>query len=102
MLRQPRELAVLIQTRLTLVVALASGHDPVKASGLLFAYLAGICKRAEPDKPQVWQLNAADRAGEDAWNVLRRVADHQNRDATAVWNESRLDDPTLATDPLSD
>jgi len=46
-LRQPRELAVLIQTRLTLVVALASGHDPVKASGLLFAYLAGICKRTE-------------------------------------------------------
>ncbi|MBA3809184.1 MAG: hypothetical protein H0X28_12465 [Solirubrobacterales bacterium] len=37
MLAQGRELAALIQTRLTLVVAVASGHNPVKASGLLFA-----------------------------------------------------------------
>jgi hypothetical protein len=45
MLAQGSELATLIQTRLTLVVAVASGHNPVKASGLLFAYLAGICRR---------------------------------------------------------
>lgn len=42
---QPLELSVLIQTRLTLVVALEVGHNPVKATGLLFAHLAGICKR---------------------------------------------------------
>lgn len=35
MLAQGPELAALIQTRLTLVVAVASGHNPVKASGLL-------------------------------------------------------------------
>jgi hypothetical protein len=68
MLRQAREISVLIQTQLTLVVALASGHDPVKASGLLFAYLGGICKRTEPDKAQVWQLNAAERSADDAWH----------------------------------
>lgn len=34
-LRQPTELAVLIQTKLTLVVAMESGHNLVKASGLL-------------------------------------------------------------------
>src|SRR4051812_36910333 len=37
MLNQGRELAALIQTKLTLVVALEAGHNPVKASGLLFA-----------------------------------------------------------------
>jgi hypothetical protein len=36
MLNQGRELAALIQTKLTLVVAMASGDNPVKASGLLF------------------------------------------------------------------
>jgi hypothetical protein len=51
-LNQGPELATLIQTKLTLVVAMASGHDPVKASGLLFAYLSGICTRTSPDAPQ--------------------------------------------------
>ena len=59
MLNQGPELAALIQTKLTLVVAVESGHNPVKASGLLFAYLGGICKRTRPDAPQVWTLNAA-------------------------------------------
>ncbi len=61
MLAQGPELATLIQTRLTLVVAVAAGHNPVKASGLLFAYLAGICQRTTPDRAQVWRLNAANR-----------------------------------------
>jgi hypothetical protein len=61
MLAQGPELATLIQTKLTLVVAVAAGHNPVKASGLLFAYLTGICQRTTPDKAQVWRLNAANR-----------------------------------------
>ncbi len=100
MLQQPRELAVLIQTRLTLVVAIASGHDPLKASGLLFAYLAGICNRTEPDKPQVWKLNAAERAGDDPWKDLKRVAEHQNRTAHDLWSEFQLDDAALSRNPL--
>src|SRR5438270_13287405 len=35
MLRLPRELTVLCQTKLTLVVAVAAGHDPIKATGLV-------------------------------------------------------------------
>ncbi len=100
-LRQPRELAVLIQTRLTLVVALASGHDPVKASGLLFAYLAGISKRTEPGRPQVWRLNAVDRPADDAWSILRQVAEHQNREPSSLWEESQLGDLEFAIDPLN-
>lgn len=101
MLQQPRELAALIQTRLTLVVAMASGHDPLKATGLLFAYLAGICNRTRPDRPQVWKLRAAERRAEDPWDDLKRVADHQNRDAQALWSECQLDEATLARDPLT-
>jgi hypothetical protein len=39
----PRELAVLLQTKLTLVVAAESGHDPLKATGLVLAHLPQIC-----------------------------------------------------------
>ncbi len=73
MLAQGRELATLIQTKLTLVVAVASGHNPVKASGLLFAYLAGICQRTTPERAQVWRLNAANRPHEEPLGVPETV-----------------------------
>ena len=70
MLNQPRELSVLIQTRLTLVTIRESGHNPVKACGLLFAYLEGICQRTRADRPQVWRPAAAKRPAEEPWKLL--------------------------------
>ena len=101
MLNQGPELAALIQTKLTLVVAMESGHNPVKASGLVFAYLAGICQRTRPDKPQVWTLNAANRPHREPWGFLERFADHNNRTTTDVWEEFRLSADSLAQDPLA-
>ena len=77
MLNQGPELATLIQTKLTLVVATASGDDPVKASGLLFAYLSGICKRTRPDVAQVWTLSAANRPGPRAMASAQAVCRSQ-------------------------
>jgi hypothetical protein len=45
MLNLPRELAVLCQTKLTLVVAVEAGHDPIKATGLVLAHLSNVCRR---------------------------------------------------------
>lgn len=70
MLAQGPELAALIQTKLTLVVTMEAGHNPVKASGLLFAYLAGICQRTRPDQPQVWRLSAVNRPHVEPWDFL--------------------------------
>ena len=39
MLSQPREIAALLQTRLTLVVAEAAGHDMIKATGLVLTHI---------------------------------------------------------------
>src|ERR1044072_6606412 len=52
MLNQGPELATLIGRTLTLVVHMKAGDNPVKASGLLFSYLPGICKRKDPGKAQ--------------------------------------------------
>lgn len=84
-LRQPTELAVLIQTKLTLVVAMQAGHNPVKASGLLFANLEGVCQRTRHDRAQVWRLRATSRPPDDPGQALRRLAAHQNRDHAALW-----------------
>jgi hypothetical protein len=101
MLAQGPELATLIQTQLTLVVAVASGHNPVKASGLLFAYLAGICQRTKSDRAQVWRLNAANRPHEEPWDLLRRFAAHNDRSTDDVWAEFKLSAADLARNPLS-
>ena len=101
MLAQGPELATLIQTKLTLVVAVASGHNPVKASGLLFAYLAGICQRTTSERAQVWRLNAANRPPEEPWDFLKRFAEHNDRSAEDVWTEFKLSATGLARDPLS-
>ena len=102
MLNQGPELAVLIQTKLTLVVAEASGHDPVKACGLLFAYLGGICTRTRAETAQVWTLRAASRAHEAPWDLLKRFAEHNNRQVVDVWQEFQLSRERLAQNPLAD
>ena len=102
MLAQGPELATLIQTRLTLVVAVEAGHNPVKASGLLFAYLAGICQRTRPDQAQVWRLNAANRPPEEPWAFVKRYAEHNNRELDDVWAEFKLSPEILARDPLEE
>lgn len=101
MLRQGKELVTLAQTRLTLVVAMDSGHNPVKASGLLFAHLGNICRRTDPGTAQVWRLQAANRRHIDPSELVSSYANHNNRSAREVWDEHRLTPEELAGNPLS-
>ena len=100
MLNLPRELSVLIQTRLTLVVAMESGDNPVKATGLLFAYLEGICQRTEQTEAQVWRLAAANRPALAPWEQLVRVADKRNVSVQELFGENRLSIADLGRNPL--
>jgi hypothetical protein len=58
MLLQERELAVLLQTKLTLVVADAAGDDPLKATGLLLTHLPWIARQEHRHRAQVWVLRS--------------------------------------------
>lgn len=100
MLNQGPELAALIQTKLTLVVAMEAGHNPVKACGLLFAHLAGVCNRTRPDTAQVWRLNAVSRPHLEPWDLLALFADHNGRTTEDAWAEYKLSQSVLAADPL--
>jgi len=100
MIRLPRELAVLHQTKLTLVVAEAAGHDPVKATGLVLAHLPGICKRTRPDIPQVWILRTVDRNHERPWDLLGRIAARQGKSADELFAASRLSEAEAAKKTL--
>ena len=77
MLLQDRELATLIQAKLTLIVADAAGDDPIKATGLLLTHLPWIARQQHRHQAQVWLLRTSSRPAEDPWERLRRIAQHQ-------------------------
>lgn len=79
MLLQERELATLIQTKLTLVVADAAGDDPLKATGLVLAHLPWIAKQRHRHQAQVWLLRTHAKPAEDPWDRLRRIAERQGQ-----------------------
>jgi hypothetical protein len=101
MLRLPREMSVLMQTKLNLVVADDAGHDPLKATGLVFAHLPWICSRLDANKSQVWQLRANRKPAEDPWELLRSIADHRHLDLQTLFQGARLSHAELASDPLA-
>ena len=100
MLSLPRELAVMSQTKLTLVVAEAVGHDPIKATGLVLAHLGRICEQTRPDTPQVWRLRTSTKPAEDPWDFLTRVAERRGSDAQELYAAERLSKRQLRRSPL--
>jgi hypothetical protein len=103
MLNLPRELAVLMQTRLALVVAEEAAHDPLRASGLVLLHLPGICANLLPNVAQVWRLRAPPRKPHrDPWDELTRVADHQDTNPASLYAGAKLTKRELARDPLAD
>ncbi len=51
----PREMVMLSQTQLTLVVTVGLGHDPLAATGLLMLHLPQIAKQNHPT-PRIYNL----------------------------------------------
>lgn len=101
MLSLPREIAVLCQTKLTLVVAEESGHDPLKATGLVLSHLPGICKRTDPDAAQLWVLRATSKPPENPWKRMSRIAEHRNTTALEIYADFKLSAADLARNPLA-
>ena len=86
----PRELAVLCQTKLTLVVAEAVGHDPIKATGLILAHLGRICEQTRPNVAQVWRLRTSTKPPDDPWDHLTKVAERRGHSAQDLYAKERL------------
>lgn len=95
MLSLPKELAVLCQTRLTLIVAESSGHDPIRATGLVLAHIEGICKKTRPDVAQYWRLRTSTQNHDAPWDRLSTVARRQGTTAPALYEQFKLSEEEL-------
>jgi hypothetical protein len=100
MLSMPRELSVLMQTKLTLVVADAAGHDPLKATGLVLAYLPWVAAHTETGRAQVWVLRAANKPHTDPWDWMSKVAERRDTTTNALYADEKLSDEELQENPL--
>lgn len=96
MLALPREMSVLLQTKLTLVVTEGAGNDPIRATGLLLAHLPNICRRSRPDEAQVWRLRVGHPPHEDPWKLLDQIAKKTGGTAKSLYQGYRLSKQDLA------
>jgi len=100
MLVTARDIAVLHQTNLTLVVVERAGHDPIRAAGLLLVHLPSICSKTVRTTGQVWKLSAQVKNHEDPWDELKKIAAHQNTNVKHLFQANRLTMKELARNPL--
>lgn len=102
MLDQPKEMCVLNQTRLTLVVAEKAGHDPLIATGLLLTYLPRIAKNDNRRKGQIWRLKTSQSPAlhQTSGQHLNAMAENRGERVTHLLRDHKLTPQQLATNPL--
>jgi hypothetical protein len=87
MLKNPKELAAIIATKLTVFAIEGVGDDPIRATGALLLDLPGALKRMDSRKAQVFWMRPRNPMPEDPMALFQRAADHQHRDADALFAE---------------
>jgi hypothetical protein len=102
MLNLPRELSVIHQTRLTVVIVEQSGHDPIRAAGLLLVHLPTICRKSVRSIGQVWRLSAQNKNHDDPWKELKRLAEHRKVSVNSLFHGYKLSRQELGRNPLGD
>lgn len=100
MLGQPRELAALQQTGLSMVVAEGSGHDPVKATGLVLTHITHIAGQIARKKSQIWALSSHAPRPKGPRDYLGIIASNDGKSIDQAFGEARLDEATLRRNPL--
>jgi len=90
MLSLPKEMTVLSQTGLTLVVAKGEGHNPIRAVGTLLCHLTHICHHTVRGRAQVWRLRVAQKKPEPVLGFLDTIAEKSKTTVAKLIAENKL------------
>lgn len=96
MLSLAKEMTVLEQTGLTLVVAKGEGHNPIRAVGVLLCHLAHICHHTTPGAGQIWRLRVAQKNADPVSNYLDEIAKKSKTTVAKLVADNRLARSELA------
>lgn len=88
MLNQPKEMVVLHQSLLKLIVIDDGGNDPLVATGLLMAYMPQILKRFDESKPQLWIVRPGERKPTNPWDQITAIANHRGANPRQLRTEN--------------
>jgi hypothetical protein len=69
-----KEMAVLEQTKLTLVIAKGEGHNPIRAVGVLLCHMNHICRMTTANRAQIWKLRVTQKNHESPREYLEKIA----------------------------
>ncbi len=90
MLSLPKEMTVLSQTKLTLVIAKGEGHNPIRAVGALLCHLPHICHHTTPERAQIWTLKVTQKNYVDPEQYLKRIADQKKASVASLVAANRV------------
>jgi hypothetical protein len=90
MLNLAKEMVVLSQTGLTLVVAKGEGHSPIKSIGVVLCHLSHICHQTVPSRPQIWNLSVRQKAEDRVADYLEKIAHGEKTTVQGLIEAHRL------------
>jgi hypothetical protein len=73
LLSQPKEMTVLSQTQLTLVVVKGEGHNPIRAVGILLCHLPYVCHHTIRHRAQIWSLRITNKNADEVQPYLDQI-----------------------------
>ena len=96
MLKNPRELAAVIATRLTVFAIEGVGHDPLRATGALLLDLPGAVRRMHEVPGRVFWLRPRQAAPQEAWELFQALAKRRRQGADELYREVEVASEELA------
>lgn len=100
MLQNPRELAAVMKTRMSVFAIQGVGHDPVRATGALLLHLESAIRALEAGGRGVFWLRPRRPRPQDPWDLFERTAQQRGQDWHHLYEEVRVSGVELATPVL--
>lgn len=101
MLRNPRELAAILHTKVNIVAIEKVGHDPLRAIGGLLLDLPAILRRLDKSKPQAFWIWPRQPRPQDVWDLMTEAANRLKTNPKDLFDDVRVSEQEAETDYLS-
>jgi hypothetical protein len=97
MLQNPRELAAIMDTRMSVFAIEGVGHDPIRATGALLLDLPSAIKGMRSGGRGIYGLRPRSPRPQDPNELFNRMAERRHESASELYQEVRLSRAELTT-----